>query len=227
MQLHSPFPPENFHVIVANRIATTFKRRASTYGEVARSIAALVDAQSGNYLVFFPSYSYLTRVLEHFRMLNLELQVEAQVPRMSEKEREAFIEMFRSDRSTPLVAFAVMGGIFGEGIDLLGERLVGAVVVGVGLPQIGLERELIREYFDAICAAGYEYAYTFPGMNRVLQAAGRVIRSETDRGVLLLIDSRFAQARYRELLPLWWKPAASRTEEDLRVCAKDFWRSAT
>lgn len=223
LRLNSPFPPENFNVIVADRIATTLRRREATYATVAKSISALVRAQCGNYLVFFPSYKYLTQVLEHFRMLSPDLQAEAQVPRMSEQEREAFIGMFRSDRQAPLVGFAVMGGIFGEAIDLIGDRLVGAVVVGVGLPQIALERELIREYYEELGDSGFDYAYTFPGMNRVLQAAGRVIRSETDRGVLLLIDSRFAQGRYRTLFPGWWNSITASNEAGIQSRAKGFW----
>jgi DNA excision repair protein ERCC-2 len=117
-----------------------------------------------------------------------------------------------------------MGGIFGEGIDLAGDRLVGAVVVGVGLPQVGFERELIRRYFDWRNGRGFDFAYLFPGMNRVLQAAGRVIRSEDDRGVVLLIDSRFRQARYRRLFPDWWTVTATRSEAGVRAEAISFWR---
>jgi DNA excision repair protein ERCC-2 len=123
---------------------------------------------------------------------------------MSEREREAFLAVFDADNAHTTVGFAVMGGIFGEGIDLVGERLVGAIVVGVGLPQICLERDLIRHYFDQHELSGFEYAYTYPGMNRVLQAAGRVIRTEEDRGAILLVDRRFGQSRYRQLFPPSW-----------------------
>jgi len=118
----------------------------------------------------------------------------------------------------------VMGGIFGEGIDLVGERLVGAVVVGVGLPQLGLERDLIRHYYDERDIPGFEYAYTYPGMNRVLQAAGRVIRSESDRGLILLVDRRFGEERYGELFPAAW--AQSRTvrgADAIAAAAAAFW----
>ena len=108
----------------------------------------------------------------------------------------------------PSLGFAVMGGVFGEGIDLVGDRLIGAIIVGVGLPQLCVERDLIRDYFQEKTGAGFDYAYTFPGMNRVLQATGRVIRSETDRGVVLLIDARFAEPRYRRLFPAWWQTGA-------------------
>ena len=125
-----------------------------------------------------------------------------------------------------LVGFAVMGGIFGEGIDLVGDRLIGAIIVGVGLPQLCVERDLIRDYFQVRCGAGFDYAYTFPGMNRVLQAIGRVIRSETDRGVALLIDARFAEARYRRLFPRWWQPARVRSVREIAEAVDRFWAPA-
>ena len=120
---------------------------------------------------------------------------------MTEPERDAFLAAFSVEHGETLVGFAVLGGIFGEGVDLVGERLIGAVIVGVGLPQLCVEKNLIRDYFQQQNAMGFEYAYTFPGMNRVLQAIGRVIRSETDHGVVLLIDARFNETRYRRLFP--------------------------
>jgi DNA excision repair protein ERCC-2 len=121
----------------------------------------------------------------------------------------------------------VLGGIFGEGIDLVGERLIGAVIVGVGLPQLCVERDLIRDYFQRQNGVGFEYAYTFPGMNRVLQAVGRVIRSETDRGVVLLIDTRFNEARYRKLFPAWWKYVRVRHTTGLQDAVGSFWNTAS
>ena len=119
-----------------------------------------------------------------------------------------------------------MGGVFGEGIDLVGDRLIGAIIVGVGLPQLCVERDLIRDYFEERTGAGFDYAYTFPGMNRVLQATGRVIRSETDRGVVLLIDARFAEPRYRRLFPAWWHPARARNTAEIRSALAKFWQRA-
>ena len=223
MQLPSPFPPENLRVLVAEQIATTFRQRESTYGTIAKSIAEMIQARRGNYLAFFPSYDYLNRVLERFRALDLNVTVQAQTPRMKENEREAFVRQFHEKQSNALVGFAVMGGIFGEGIDLVGEHLVGAVIVGVGLPQVCLERDLIRDYFQQTRGAGFDFAYTFPGMNRVLQAAGRVIRSELDRGIILLIDSRFAEARYRKLFPVWWRTKSLRSANELIDAAERFW----
>jgi DNA excision repair protein ERCC-2 len=144
---------------------------------------------------------------------------------MSENERDHFLQLFRQDNPKSLVGFAVMGGIFGEGIDLVGRRLSGAVVVGVGLPGISLERELIREYFADTINAGFEYAYQYPGINRVLQAAGRVIRSETDRGVVLLIDQRYATFRYRTLLLKQWATTSVQNHRQLAEELETFWQA--
>ena len=122
------------------------------------------------------------------------------------------------------IARGILGGIFGEGIDLVGERLIGAVIVSVGLPQLCVERDLIRDHFQQQNAAGFEYAYTFPSMNRVLQAVERVIRSETDHGVVLLIDARFNEVRYRRLFPAWWKYLRVRHADGLREALGSFWR---
>ena len=142
---------------------------------------------------------------------------------MSEAERDAFLEKFTDEKDQRLVGFAVMGGIFGEGIDLEGDRLSAAAIVGVGLPGISLENELIRQYFDRLDGAGFEYAYRYPGIIRVLQAAGRVIRSETDRGAVMLIDDRYATARYRALLPEHWQPFRVRDEKEMQQQLRKFW----
>ena len=143
-------------------------------------------------------------------------------PEWGRAAREEFLSRFSEENSATLVGFAVMGGVFGEGIDLVGERLSGAAVVGVGLPGICPERELIRQYFADKQQAGFEFAYQFPGINRVLQAAGRVIRSESDRGVVLLVDRRFSTPRYRSLLPGHWRPVRVGSEETLRKALKGF-----
>ncbi|MBI5351496.1 MAG: hypothetical protein HZB50_02530 [Chloroflexi bacterium] len=159
----------------------------------------------GNYLVYFPSYAYLSAVLELLKERLPDNQLIVQDRAMTEAEREAFLTRFSSSNQETLVGLAVMGGIFGEGIDLVGERLIGVVVVGVGIPQLGLERDLIKEYFDHQMSSGFAYAYQYPGFNRVLQATGRVIRSETDRGIIVLIDDRFTHSRYRHLFPSHWR----------------------
>lgn len=202
---HSPFPRENACLLIHNKISTNYERRADSYAAVAETIAAVCEEHAGNYLVYFPSYAYMTSVLEPLKEKLHENQILVQSRSMTEIEREAFLEKFSVNNEQTLVGLAVMGGVFGEGIDLVGERLIGVIVVGVGIPQIGLERDLIKEYFDRQSVSGFAYAYQYPGFNRVQQATGRVIRTETDRGVIVLIDERFTQARYRQLFPSHWQ----------------------
>ena len=228
LQLDSPFPRENLLVMVADHIDTSYRGRGRSYDDVAAAIAAAVGGRRGNYMVYFPSYKYLQEVLPRFEAAappgTLAM---AQLPGMREAQKEQFLGLFRVDNPTTVVGFAVMGGIFGEGIDLAGERLVGAVVVGVGLPQICLERDLIRGYYDEEENAGFAYGYAYPGMNRVLQAAGRVIRSDTDRGLLLLVDKRFSRADYRELYPpSWGSPRVTRSDGAIRGEVGAFWGGA-
>lgn len=201
----SPFPVENIRLLIHNRISTKYAQRAYSYTAIAAAIEAVCTARSGNYLVFFPSYAYLKEVLELIEERFPEDQILVQKQGMNEEERETFLDRFSASNEQTLVGFAVMGGIFGEGIDLVGARLIGAVIVGVGLPQLGLERDLIKDYFDQLNKSGFAYAYQYPGFNRVLQAAGRVIRTEEDRGVIILIDERFSHARYRRLYPMQWR----------------------
>jgi DNA excision repair protein ERCC-2 len=223
LRLESPYASENLGILVHRRIRTDFKTRNQTLSEVAGAIAALVQKKRGNYLVYFPSFQYLRAVLEQFQSIQPSVSVLVQRPGMDEKEREAFLAAFSAEHGQTLVGFAVMGGIFGEGIDLVGDRLIGAVIVGVGLPQLSVERDLIRDYFQEKTGAGFDYAYAFPGMNRVLQATGRVIRSETDRGMVLLIDARFGERRYQKLFPKWWHCVRVENEEQVRKAAESFW----
>ncbi len=209
----SPFPTENVRLLIHDGISTKYAVRSDSYASIAEAIESVCSAQVGNYLVFFPSYAYLAAVLERLK----ERLPEGQQPPgwrllvqdrgMTEAAREAFLAQFSASNPETLVGLAVMGGIFGEGIDLVGDRLIGAVVVGVGVPQVCLENDLIKEYFDRQNGHGFAYAYQYPGFNRVLQATGRVIRSEADRGIIVLIDARFTHARYRQLFPIHWRGA--------------------
>ncbi|MDR3576054.1 MAG: helicase C-terminal domain-containing protein [Anaerolineaceae bacterium] len=201
----SPFPTENVSLLIHNGITTKYAQRADSYAAIANAIEVICSTHVGNYLVFFPSYAYLSAVLELLKERLPEKQLLVQDRSMPEAEREAFLAQFSAGNHETLIGFAVMGGIFGEGIDLVGERLIGAVVVGVGVPQVCLENDLIKEYFDRQNGNGFAYAYQYPGFNRVLQATGRVIRTETDRGIIVLIDERFSQARYRHLFPAHWR----------------------
>jgi DNA excision repair protein ERCC-2 len=221
----SPFSPAHLCLLIMPTISTRYKDRPATVSDVTQAVLELVQSRQGNYLLFFPSYQYMQMVYQAFLSCGLDGDAIIQTQAMTEESRTAFLSQFNHDNTRTLVGFAVMGGIFGEGIDLVGDRLTGAAVVGVGLPAISLERELIREYFDRVDQAGYEFAYLFPGLIRVLQAAGRVIRTETDRGAVLLIDERFAATRYRSLFPKEWRPVRVTSQSQMRKELHRFWES--
>lgn len=223
LQLPSPFPPQNLSVIIHRKIETTLKQRTHSADAVAVAIAEACSQKIGNYLIYFSSFQYLQNVFEKVRPLT-NAQMLAQSPQMSEVDREGFLKSFSHEPTETQIGFAVLGGIFGEGIDLVGDRLIGAIIVGVGLPQLCLERDLISERFAARQLDGYDFAYRFPGMNRVLQAAGRVIRTEKDRGFVLLIDRRFAESRYRQLMPAHWSHGTwVYDERGVREAVAKFW----
>jgi DNA excision repair protein ERCC-2 len=228
----SSFPPENTRLLIHNRIATKYSQRADYYGAIASAIETICCAHVGNYLVFFPSYAYLAAVLELLKAKLPESQLLVQDRGMTESARQAFLDQFSTNIQETLVGLAVMGGVFGEGIDLVGDRLIGAVVVGVGVPQVCLERDLIKAYFDdqdinGFTRAGFAYAYQYPGYNRVLQATGRVIRTETDRGIIVLIDERFTHARYRRLFPSHWQDyQVVQSNDQIRANLERFWSRA-
>ncbi len=224
--LPSPFPADNHCLLIYDGISTRYRDRTDTASAVARALIAFVSARPGNYLLFFPSYPYLSMVHQHFCSQSPPAEIILQTPAMAEEEREAFLERFAEQQGGTLVAFSVMGGVFGEGIDLVGEQLTGAVVVGVGLPGICPERELIADHFQQQEGRGFDYAYRYPGIQRVLQAAGRVIRSEKDRGVVLLIDDRFSHFGYRRLLPGQWNPVWVGSERAVGMALNRFWRSS-
>jgi DNA excision repair protein ERCC-2 len=223
VNLVSPFPSDHLAVLVDSRVSTHYRDRLETREAVALRILAMVCG-GGNHLVFFPSYAYLEMVHLCLAELAPDLELQVQRPGMAESDREAFLKHFRSNTPDGCVGLVVMGGIFGEGIDLAGERLTGAVIVGVGLPGICLERDLIRDYFTDHGRDGFAYAYTYPGITRVLQAAGRVIRTATDRGTVLLMDRRYGSARYRRLMPPHWQPVTAPSGERLEHYLDCFWQ---
>lgn len=223
LNLPSPFPRDNLGVMVASFVSTTYEKRAASYRQIAEIISRTIQAKKGNYLVFFPSFSYLKEVQGQFKSIAGTAKIIAQVPKMSEEERENFLGQFHTDHNTTLVGFSVMGGVFGEGIDLIGDRLIGTIIVGVGLPQLCLERDTLKDYYTKCGLPGFDYAYTFPGMNRVLQAAGRVIRTEEDKGIVLLIDYRFSEPRYRTLFPEWWTPLRVKQLNEISSATQQFW----
>jgi Rad3-related DNA helicase len=203
IMLPSPFSQEQFEVNILP-ISTKFRDRDRTKDRIVQKIVDVVKNQPGNYLFFFPSYQYLRLIHELIMEEDVSAKVIVQEPNMTEEDRERFLEQFQENNQKSTIGFAVMGGIFSEGIDLVGDRLTGVVIIGVGLPQLGLGRDIIKDYFNQIGKNGYHYAYVFPGMNKVLQAAGRLIRSEEDSGTILLIDDRYMTPLYQSLFPTEW-----------------------
>ncbi|WP_407271818.1 ATP-dependent DNA helicase [Radiobacillus sp. PE A8.2] len=204
LSVPSPFAKENVEVAI-QPLSTRYRDREKTKAPMAKMIGQVAKEHDGNFLVFFPSYQYMITIYEQFLEEGYNIPTIVQDRGMSEAEREDFLAAFQANAEQKLVGFAVLGGIFSEGVDLKGDRLNGVIVIGVGLPQFGLERNIIKDYFNGVGKNGYDYAYVFPGMNKVLQAGGRLIRSETDRGVIILVDDRFLQQKYQALLPEEWR----------------------
>lgn len=223
LRLHSPFPRENL-LVARLPVSVRFADRERTLGVVTEVIHALAAARPGNYLACFPSFQYLNQAFERYRLLHPDDFVIRQSPDMGEEARSAFIECFQPSPEASMVAFVVMGGVFAEGVDLPDDRLSGAAIVSTGIPQIGIEREWMRELFDDGFGGGYDVAYTFPGLCRVLQAAGRVIRTETDRGAVLLMDVRYGQENLLSLLPEHWKVEKIKKMEALNARLNAFWK---
>ena len=224
---HSSFPQENKFLFIGTDVSTRYTRRGeSTYQRFARYIAVMAEQKKGNYMAFFPSYRFLEEVHTCFlECVDHEVDSICQVSYMDEEQREEFLEEFEREREKSLVAFCVMGGIFSEGIDLTDDKLIGAVIAGTGLPQVCTEREILKQYFNAADMDGFDYAYLYPGMNKVLQSAGRVIRTESDRGVILLLDDRFREMRYREVFPREWQQYQLGSVKNLEQEIRTFWES--
>ena len=224
---HSSFPQENKFLFIGTDVSTRYTRRGeSTYQRFARYIAVMAEQKKGNYMAFFPSYRFLEEVHTCFlECVDHEVDSICQVSYMDEEQREEFLEEFEQEREKSLVAFCVMGGIFSEGIDLTDDKLIGAVIAGTGFPQVCTEREILKQYFNAADMDGFDYAYLYPGMNKVLQSAGRVIRTESDRGVILLLDDRFRAMRYREVFPREWQQYQLGSVKNLEQEIRTFWES--
>ena len=205
----SPFDPKNRAVLIGTDVSSRYTRRGQEeYMRIAAYIKQTVMQKKGNYLAFFPSYRMLQDVMACTGpQLDTSIRCICQTSGMTEEEREAFLHEFEQKRKEDegLLGFCVMGGIFGEGIDLKEDSLIGAIIVGTGIPQICREREILKQYYDGRNEDGFAYAYRYPGMNKVLQSAGRVIRTAQDRGVVLLLDERFAKSEYRKMFPREWE----------------------
>ncbi|MGM9641807.1 MAG: ATP-dependent DNA helicase [Eubacteriales bacterium] len=226
LSLPSPFPRENLGLFALTAVNTRFEEREKSYKRIAAAIAATVAAKRGNYIVYFPSYKYMNAVTDIFTARYPTVPVAIQHSGMTRHEREEFLSFFENDVGKLRVGFCVLGGSFSEGVDLPGSRLIGTLIVGVGLPGLSAERNIIRDYFENRAECGYDYAYTYPGMNSVLQAAGRVIRRPEDRGVVILIDDRYAEEKYRALYPPHWSDMKFAADiPELQEFLADFWEN--
>lgn len=211
-------------LVFGKDVSTKYTRRnAAEFEKMTEYIYRTVKCKRGNYMIFFPSYKLMNQVYDIFTERHADFDTIIQTSGMKEEEREEFLEAFAVERDSSLVAFCVMGGIFGEGIDLKNEQLIGVIVVGTGLPQISYEREILKNYYDSQNGCGFDYAFRYPGINKVLQAAGRVIRTVDDNGVILLLDERFLQSDYEPLYPREWKERIVCGIEQLEGYVEEFW----
>jgi DNA excision repair protein ERCC-2 len=223
IEFSSPFPKNNRKLLVIPQVSTKYNDRDRNYPKIAEAIERIVSVQPGNYFVFFPSFAFLRSVYERVKLPNCT--VLHQTPGMSAAEVEKYVAALR-DAVQPTVIFAVQGGVFSEGVDYPGNMLIGAIIVGPALPGYDLERELLREYYERKFGQGFDYAYTYPAMARVIQAAGRVIRSEEDRGVIVLMDRRFTAPAYAATMPSDWFEKSVNELVSMRILQdiQQFWK---
>ena len=239
----SVFQQEQRVLFIANDVTSKYSRRSEEeYDRIARYIWEIVKNRSGNYMVFFPSYSFMELIYNRYveQYLTEDQECICQTEAMQEEEREYFLNRFRmnetidwnpfiqmavEEEERTLIGFCVLGGIFGEGIDLKKDSLIGAIIVGTGLPMVCEERELLKNHFDEQCNMGFDYAYRFPGMNKVLQAAGRVIRTVEDVGIIALLDERFLQMSYRRFFPREWSDYETVNIDTISKRVERFWDS--
>ena len=223
----SPFENKNRGIFLATDVSTKYSMRSEDmYERYKEYILKTVSIKKGNYMVFFPSYQMLKDVYRHLDMYDKDdAEYIIQDPYMTEEDREAFIKSFEETRKTTLVGLCVMGGIFSEGIDLTGESLIGAIIVGTGLPMVCTTRELTRQYFEKKDGNGFETAYLNPGINKVLQSAGRVIRTDSDKGIILLLDERFNSLSYRSNFPREWDNIRLCSLENIEESVHNFWKN--
>ena len=196
-----PFSSDKL-MIIQKSISTRYKDRFANISRISDLIYEFVQSKKGNYFIFFPSFDYLEKIAGDY-MLRHNEKILIQDRSMNQIERSRFLKKFTDDSSE--IAFVVLGGVFAEGVDLIGNKLIGSMIISVGMPGLSFDRNLIKEYFDRKNMAGFDYSYTYPGINKVFQAAGRVIRSENDRGIIYLVDDRYTWTKYQSLFPKHWK----------------------
>ncbi len=224
---HSPFDIKNRCLVIGRDVTSRYTRRnEAEFNKVKNYINSIIQVNAGNYMVFFPSYGYMNSVYGMYsEEERASLNIIAQSKGMNEQEREEFLARFTGGESA-CIGFCVIGGIFSEGIDLKNESLIGCIIVGTGLPQICTERQLLRDYYDKRESKGYDYAYVYPGMNKVMQAAGRVIRTAEDRGVIALLDERFYWSEYVNLFPVEWGDYLVADIRKIRDVVGEFWKKS-
>ncbi len=229
MSVPSPFPPENMCLMVYKNVSTRLKDRNESSNEVIEIIYNAISQKTGNYFVFFPSYGYMNMVFEEFTTTYPDIKTLIQTADMTNADREEYLKNFTPTPKETLVAFALCGGVFSEGVDLTGERLSGAVIVGTGLPAINFERDLLRDHFDKTIGEGlgYNYAYTYTGLNKVYQAGGRVIRTKDDKGFVLLVDERYGKISHRRTFPDYWKNDVKfiTKPNEVKTILNSFWKA--
>lgn len=206
LEVAAPFRAEQLEVRIASQVSTRYQQRQASLVPIVELIAQQYEHMPGNYLAFFSSFEYLQQVADLLAERHGQIPLWAQAPGMDEAARQAFLDRFVADGRG--VGFAVLGGAFGEGVDLPGTRLIGAFVATLGLPQVNPVNEQFKQRLGRQFGAGFDYTYLYPGVRKVIQAAGRVIRGDQDRGVLVLIDERFAEPRVQQMFPAWWPKAA-------------------
>jgi Rad3-related DNA helicase len=220
----SVFDPKNRLLLLGTDVTSKYTRRgADEYVKFAKYIQSIVNSKQGNYMVFGPSYKFLEDIHNEYESLGDDVEILMQQQNMTEQEREDFLLEFEKKRNRSMVAFCTLGGIFSEGIDLVGGKLIGSIILGAGLPQVGNERSLMSDFFDESGKNGFEYAYLYPGMNKVIQAAGRLIRTKDDVGVIALLDERFRFGSYRKTFPREWSDADFTTLDQVSLKLTNFW----
>lgn len=225
VKMMSSFPQENLFLVAIDDVSTRYNDRDNSIDRIVDTLEILCSGKKGNYIAFFPSYVYMNRVLDNFDLDPSEFDLIIQKREMSLRDRHETIDLFKTASDKTQVGFFVMGGVFGESIDLIGDQLSGVLIVGVGLPMIAPFNNVLKSHFDEEFSSGFDFAYTYPGINKVIQAVGRVIRSETDRGIAILLDDRFTTRRYLSLYPKEWSHLeVVNDNNELEKKISKFWR---
>lgn len=224
--IDSPFNSQNRKILVANDVSSRYTRRTvNEYRKIAEYIQKIVSVKKGNYMIFAPSYQFMEEILKEIERSKWDYEIAVQKQSMAESEREKFLSAFHNAHQKTFLSFCVMGGIFSEGIDLTEDKLIGSIIIGTGLPQVCMEKEVIKTYFEESGRNGFDYAYLYPGMNKVLQAAGRVIRTEKDTGMIVLLDDRFLRKEYAALFPREWYDREVTNLRKISQKVEDFWKN--